>query len=630
MKCCFIIIISFLIALPLQAQLNYNLPNIQLVTSQLGFKPNSTKTVTFFARNTSIKFPDEIPFYIQAMYTRKKRTHNAMSAAQAKVFNNSPFRYPIEIAGGKYDEKRKDSLDGGFYKGILKKKQTPWGIFWQGDFSDFKAEGIYQLECEYAFTTPFVIEEKVYDRLVRSYLNFIYGQRSGVEIPGVRPEALHEDDARLDSTGAYIPTAGGWYDAGDWRKWIALTSGNMEALSHIIHHGHKGYKQKALEELQWGNNFFQQMISSEGRVWEDVAGGDLRFGYTYNDGWWVENHPGCIAFGGINNTDGIPNTGDERHIRMNYNAVCQYLFIRNQCYAYNAVPDIEKGKCIYLAEKAWKYGQAHNNDRRTLFVAEELWAAIELYKIGGKLVTTTRIKALVAELLQRQFISKSGLSGYFMEENNADGYRSIAFSSEPPLALLAVASSNIVGIDTEIQEAKKAVVQYIENYLLQDAKTNCFGYTPYGVYVKPPYTNLQTYRKANNVHMVRSFVHLFADKQLPHGCSGVVMSQAYLMAKAGHVFASKHYKQSAEKLIQWVTGHNTEGLCLTTGVGYRNPVVVNYMGYKTPDAFPVGFLGKPDDTPYMETSNNVEWSTQEQWDVPFFYLVDAITYINEK
>jgi hypothetical protein len=630
MRYFFICFFLFAVLLNATAQLNYSQPNIQLVTTQLGFKPGSPKTVTFFAKNTTMKLPNEIPFYVQAMWTRKKRNHNVMTAEQAKVFNASPFRYPVEIAGGKYDTNTKDSLEGAFYKGVLKKKQTAWGTFWQGDFSNFKTEGIYQIECEYAFSTPFMIEEKLYDRLVRSYLNFMYGQRSGVEIPGIRTEALHEDDARLDSTGEYIPVAGGWYDAGDWRKWIALTSGNIEALSLIVQKGHKGFQQRAMEELQWGNDFFQQMISSEGRVWEDVAGGDLRFGYTYNDGWWVENHPGCIAGGGINNTDGIPNSGDERHIRMNYNAVCQYLFIRQQCYAFKVVADYEKGKCLYLAEKAWKYGQAHNTDRRTLFVAEELWAALELYKIGSKLVTVQRIKALTAELLQRQFISSNGLSGYFMEENNTDGYRSVAFSSEPALALLAVVSSNITGLENEIQKARQAVVRYIDEYLLRDAQSNVFGYTPYGVYVQPPYPGLQIYRRANDQHFVRSFIHLFADKQLPHGCGGVLMGQAYIMAKAGHFFSNKNYKDAAERLIQWATGHNTEGLCLTTGVGYRNPVVVNYMGYKTPDAFPVGFLGRPDDSPYMETSNNVEWSTQEQWDVPFFYLIDAITYINEK
>ncbi len=109
----------------------------------------------------------------------------------------------------------------------------------------------------------------------------------------------------------------------------------------------------------------------------------------------------------------------------------------------------------------------------------------------------------------------------------------------------------------------------------------------------------------------------------------MLISQAYVMAKAGYLFGNKNYKDAAKRLIQWATGHNTERLCLTTGIGYRNHVVVNYMGYKTPDAFPVGFLGRPDDSPYMETSNHVEWSIQEQWDVPFF-SIGVTTYINKK
>jgi hypothetical protein len=38
----------------------------------------------------------------------------------------------------------------------------------------------------------------------------------------------------------------------------------------------------------------------------------------------------------------------------------------------------------------------------------------------------------------------------------------------------------------------------------------------------------------------------------------------------------------------------------------------------------MGFIGRPDNTPYLETSNAVEWSTQGIWDVPHFYAVGAI------
>ena len=47
--------------------------------------------------------------------------------------------------------------------------QETWGTFWQGDFTPFTREGIYQIETEYGFTTPFVIEGNPYNRLIRSY-----------------------------------------------------------------------------------------------------------------------------------------------------------------------------------------------------------------------------------------------------------------------------------------------------------------------------------------------------------------------------------------------------------------------------------------------------------------------------
>ena len=43
-----------------------------------------------------------------------------------------------------------------------------------------------------------------------------------------------------------------------------------------------------------------------------------------------------------------------------------------------------------------------------------------------------------------------------------------------------------------------------------------------------------------------------------------------------------------------------------------------------PEAAVVGFLGRADDSPYIETSNAVEWSTQEIWDIPYLYAIGAI------
>lgn len=596
-------------------------PQFELATTQLGFRPESPKTVTFWVKNQGkTKLPNQIPFYITKVGGRIPRK---AVPVQDKVWEPFPFRFPIDIDKGAYI----NPGDGALYSGMLQKKETSWGTFWQADFSDYKTEGVYQIECEYAFTVPFTIEQRLYERLERSFLSFLQNQRSGVDIPGVRP-MLHTDDAQLDSDSTFWPSAGGWYDAGDWRKWLSLTQGNMEALTLLCQKGHPVFQRQALDELRWGNAYFQRMIADDGLVFEDVAGGMLRFGYTYEDGWWVENHPGCIANNSKDDTDGIPATGDERFVRVHYTQLVQYQFVRFQMASMQVVAPHEKGLCLYLAEKAWKYGQAHNTDRRTLFVAEELMAACELYNGKSKLISEEKIETLVTEMLGCQEINHSGLSGYFMEEGMKDGYRSIAFASEPPLALLRFWELNIPGTENLREKVKQSLVEYGSKFLLADAQCNPFGYTPYGIYVNPPFPTNQLFRPTGTENrFVRSFIHLYAPKQLPHGNGAVVMSQAYFLAKSGKLFAKPEYQVQAEKLLQWTTGHNTANLCLALGVGFRHPVPANFVAYKIPDAMVVGFLGYANDTPYQEESNVVEWSTQEQWDVPFAYTVAAIEWL---
>lgn len=594
-----------------------------LVTTQLGFRRQSPKTITFFRENPgSIDLPDEIPFYITILGQRKKR---GPSSIQAPVWSDRSFPFPIDIDKGSYVEN--DSAE--VYKGLLKKSNTAWGQFWQADFSDFTDLGIFQIENEYGFSLPFAIEDHIYEKLERSYLVFLGCQRSGVEIPGVRP-MMHADDGRLDSDFSFYPASGGWYDAGDWRKWMTLTQGNIEALTLLIKNAHPAFKQMAREELRWGNQFFHRMISHEGMVYEDLGGGEMRFGSNYESDWWIENHPGCVAGDGIDLTDNIPNTGDERLIRVVYNPLAQFQFVRYQAMAYQVVEPHEKGMCIYLAEKAWKYGQENNQDRRTLFVAEELLAAIELYKIKCQQVTTDKIEHLVSELLNRQETNTNGISGYFMEEDASDGYRSVAFACEPALALLSYIETFPDRDSTVFQKVKAAVTDYADNFLLADAKSNVFGYTPYGVYVDPPFPEHQKFRDTGvRNRYIRSFIHLYAEKQMPHGCGGVLLAQAFFLAKAGKLLNSGKYSEHAEKLIQWTTGHNPAEICLPSGVGFKHAVPASFVAYKIPEAMPVGFLGYPDDSPYQETSNAVEWSTQEIWDVPFAYAICAIEYLKD-
>jgi len=77
--------------------------------------------------------------------------------------------------------------------------------------------------------------------------------------------------------------------------------------------------------------------------------------------------------------------------------------------------------------------------------------------------------------------------------------------------------------------------------------------------------------------------------------------------------------------MQWAMGHNTDGLSLFSGIGYKHPVPYSTVHVQIPEAAFVGYIGTPDDKPYIENSNWLEWSTQEIWDVVFYGAVHCAT-----
>ncbi|MBQ0736341.1 glycoside hydrolase family 9 protein [Aquimarina celericrescens] len=596
-----------------------------LATSQLGFRENSPKEIVFYAGDKIKNVPDEIPFYVTYVGYRLPRKQKKVPN-QWKIPGNV-FRYPINTFLEPYtDEVKKSGQKDALYTGKLVKTETKWGTFWKGDFSEFKQSGNYQIENEYGFTTPFQIDDKIYERLQRGYLEYLYTQRSGVEIPGIRPEE-NADDARLDIDSTYyLPVAGGWNNAGDWRKWLFLTLPNLDALGQIASFGHPAFKQKAIEEMNWGNQYYHHMINDHGQVYEDVGGGINRAG-DYDSSWWNENHPGVTAAGDTD-FDNIPMNGIERQVRTNYNPLVQYQYVRHQALASTILKAPQKNNALVLANRAWKYAEATANDHRTLFVAQKLLAAIELYLAGSSSIKKEQIQNIAVELLSRQYKSKSGLSGYFTEKNNADGYRSIAFSTEPAMGLLRLVEADIEGLEGVTNDSRNALTTYINSYLLKDANSNPYHLSPYGVYVNPPYPSNQVFRKANDRHFVRTFIHVFSDRPIPHGVNQVFLQQGYLMARAGKALQKKEWQQAAERILNWSMGYNPYGLCLFTGVGFKHPIPASFMNYKIPSAALNGFIGTPDDQPYIETRNLVEWSTQEAWDIPYTYAIGLISYLD--
>ena len=585
---------------------------MQLSVSHLGYRPDSPKLVTLCPGADHGDLPDRMPFYLRQNCFRMRRDR-----VEQEGFSKR-FPCPFDLLSGKLIP-----ADGSFYyQGELVKQESRWGTFWQADFSDFTTPGSYQIETDYQISPPFMIAGWVYDRLARGFLTYLNAQRCGCEVPGVHP-ACHLDDGVLDSDGGYWPSTGGWHDAGDFRKWLALTQGNLEALLHIAQTGHHAFRDAACEEIRWGNRLFHQMITHEGQVYEDVAGGSAppELNRIYEDHWWIENHPGCYGDARDNRwTDNHIHSGDERMVRTTYNPQIQFAFAQLQMQCSKVLPDADGVICRGLAERAWKYGQQRGHDGRTLFVAQELLAALELPELAG----TDLIRSLAIELLARQETHAEAITGFFYEKDRTDAYRSITYAGHPVWALLHLIELAPHGLATEVVRSREAIKRYCDGYLVADAGSNPFALTPYGVFKKPAHRDKQTFRKAGQGLGIRSFMHPFNAQGVVHGTSSVATSHSAVLAKAAALFGVPAWRALAEQQLQWTLGHNTLNRSLYNGIGYRQPVAYGFRVTQIPEGTVTGFIGRPDDSPYLEESFAIEWNTLEHWDVPYAHAINAI------
>lgn len=593
---------------------------MHLTYNQWGYRPASTKTLTL-ALNRGERgedLPERIPFYLNDLIQRVQRHTTAPKSWEGRF-----FRWPFDLATGRIYPESGDFL----YKGELRRIDSRWGVFWQGDFSDFRETGHFHIETDFGNTSPFHIQPDLYERLQVGFINYLHHQRSGFELPGYR-KAEHLDDGVLDTDGQPVRAAGGWYNAGDLRKWLYLTLHSLDTLTTLVQRGHPGLQDRALDEIRWGNRYFHAMISDAGQVWEDIGGGDLKPGLTYEKDWWFENHAGCGAGGeGCYLTDNRPGTGDERKIRTIYNPFTQFMFVNAQCRAAAVLPDGEAGDCLRLAKRAWRYGRDRGHDGRTLFVAQELRAGLELHASGSSAVSSTELESLACTVMDRQDVDEGGLTGSFMEADGVDGFRSIAFAAQPVMALLRLAELAPSALGGILPRVRDAITGYLDGFVLADARSNPFGYPPYGIYLDPLHPERQTFRDAGRGRGVRSFIHPFNPQEIVHGTGAAALQIAAVLARAGSLLERADWQAAAESIIHWTLGHNPEGLCLHSGVGHRCPVPFSGFTQQLPDTVVVGHIGRPDDSPYLERSPLVEWSTQEVWDMPNAYLTETVLYL---
>ena len=133
--------------------------------------------------------------------------------------------------------------------------KTPLGEYQLMDFSEVRQTGSYVLEAGAIRTRPFQIDTNVWRPTILKAVNFLYGERCGMAVPGVH--GICHRDWTVVHGEQRIVINGGWHDAGDLTQGLGNTAEIVYALFSLAERLHgRGedaeLHQRLMEEARWG------------------------------------------------------------------------------------------------------------------------------------------------------------------------------------------------------------------------------------------------------------------------------------------------------------------------------------------------------------------------------------------
>ena len=165
---------------------------------------------------------------------------------------------------------------------------------WRGNFTAFRMKGTYRVAISgRGFSYPFEIASGINNKLVRLASRWLYLQRSGIElsdpVTGVAHRADHRTAAFLrDSRGIHlnhrVDTSGGWWDAGDYGRYVPPAASTIQLLIYAYHFNPQLFADGTLQipesgngvpdlldEIRWELEWLLKMQRSDGAVHQKTA-----------------------------------------------------------------------------------------------------------------------------------------------------------------------------------------------------------------------------------------------------------------------------------------------------------------------------------------------------------------------
>jgi hypothetical protein len=504
------------------------------------------------------------------------------------------------------------------FSGELQPKTGDFGTWLSGDFSDLKQEGHYYIKSDTLRSYPFEVSQTVYQFPINLIVQYFSKQRCGASTTGYLTPCHTDDGIRMDN-GKHQDVSGGWHDASDLRKWVSATIYGMIGLGKAYELQDRQYRDRILDELKWGNQYFLKMQEPAGYVMNYV-GGDVKKHSDSNR--WTDNEVGEEGgeLGYVRPNAGksmadmlLFDSNDDRVIRTDpLDMAGQFNFIASEAIMARITAPLEpeySRKCLEAAENCFEWCAESDKNLNPLLLGAAIQASLELFKTTAMTKYKEFSVEMAAELQKLQANQVDGpVKGFFFSSSSSqEPHKNISRG-----CLEFIALSDLVEAfpwHEEVESWKEMIRNYANDYLLFMSDKNNFGIVPFGLYTgKDPGGN----RKAGE-YWYRYFMQPELDWWV--GINANLASAGVGLKKAADILQDPYLRIAAQRQLDWIIGTNPFNSSTLVGVGYNHPK--HFPGSTFYPQTPVipgavlnGLGGDHNDQPVIGTGN---WQISEYW-----------------
>lgn len=313
-----------------------------------------------------------------------------------------------------------------------------------GDFSDLAEPGTYRIRVNGSLSHSFVIGDGVYRPLLRDAVRAFHLIRANTAIDDpvtkVRHNAGHLSEAALVVDGVPRDLTGGWYNAGDFGKWVhmaALAVSHMMWLFELCPQSALSLKLDVppapglpdiLAEVRWGLVWMAKMQNADGSVLHKV-----------------DSEP-KLPWGVLPENDATP-----RHAKPagSWDAAVFAAAMAQASRVYRPFDAVFAERCRSAALAAWKWLEAHpdvaNQDpyyAGSAIAPKVLWALGEMARLDPALQERA-VKAFTPDPLPPSFWTTPQILGALALAKGPGGQaRDLAIGKIAATAERVMAASN--------------------------------------------------------------------------------------------------------------------------------------------------------------------------------------------